>query len=68
MTVSDIIGQLGGANAVAKYTGWPFNTVDTWQRKNFVPDWRRPALLRMAHEKNVALSTADFPEKKALAA
>ena len=64
MTVSNIIDQLGGAKAVAEYTGWPFNTVDTWRRKGFVPEWRRATLLRMALERGIPLSTADFPNER----
>ena len=68
MTVSEIIAGLGGTSKVAKFAGWPTSTVDSWITANHVPEWRRPALLRMAIEKGLALSTADFPEKPARAA
>lgn len=63
MTVSDIIETLGGRVAVARYTGWPYTTIDSWITANRIPDWRRPALLRMALEVGAELSTADFPDK-----
>jgi hypothetical protein len=60
-TVSDILKQLGGYTAVAKGTGIPATTVHSWQRKNFVPEWRRPALLALAKSKRVSLTDAHFP-------
>ncbi len=48
---------------VARDLALPFTTVSSWGRKNHVPEWRQPALLRLAVEKGVALSTADFPHK-----
>jgi hypothetical protein len=60
-TVSDILESLGGYAVVAEKAGIPATTVHSWQRKNFVPEWRRPALLAIAKRKRVALSEADFP-------
>jgi hypothetical protein len=63
MTVADIIELLGGRNAVASYTGWPYTTIDSW--KASIPEWRRGKLLEMAARQGKRLSTADFPEKPA---
>ena len=63
MSVAEIIAMLGGSSAVARYTGWPVTTVDSWQRVNHVPDWRKPAILRMALETGKQLATTDFPAK-----
>ena len=63
LTAADIIKQLGGAAAIASALDLPLTTVASWSAVNFIPDWRRDALLRLALDKNVALSTADFPTK-----
>lgn len=68
MTVSEIIDRLGGTSKVADYTGWPYTTVDSWRSNRHVPEWRKAALLRMAVEFNVPLSTADFPPRPEKAA
>jgi hypothetical protein len=60
--------MLGGTSVVARYTGWPTSTVDSWINANHIPDWRRPALLRMALDTGKSLSTDDFPAKVARAA
>jgi hypothetical protein len=65
MTVSDIIALLGGSSAVARYTGWPVTTVDSWQANGHVPDWRRTKLLEMAASESKSLSTSDFPPRPA---
>jgi hypothetical protein len=65
MSVSDIIEQLGGTNAVASYTGWPYTTIDTWRAKNYIPAWRQPKVLELALELKLDVSAADFPEKQA---
>jgi hypothetical protein len=65
MTVADIIELLGGRNAVAAYTGWPYTTIDSWQSSGHVPEWRRGKLLEMAVAQGKRISTADFPEKPA---
>lgn len=61
----DIVNALGGTNAVAKALSVPVSTVSSWKQKNSIPPWRRPMLLKLAMECDVALSTADFPDKLA---
>lgn len=56
-----IVMKLGGITAVAKYLGVPISTVSSWGRFNRIPEWRQPALMRLALELNVSLSTEDFP-------
>jgi hypothetical protein len=63
MSVPEIIGLLGGSSAVARYTGWPVTTVDSWQKGGHVPEWRRGKLLEMAVAEGKSLSTTDFPAK-----
>lgn len=62
-TVAQIFEKLGGHIAIAEKTGIPLTTVHSWKRKNFVPDWRKPALISLAKKAKVALSEADFPSK-----
>jgi hypothetical protein len=66
MTVPDIINLLGGSAAIARYTGWPFTTVDSWQKNSHVPEWRRGKLLEMAVTHGKSLSTSDFPVERSL--
>lgn len=63
MTARDIIQQLGGVMQVGRDLGISFTTVSAWGRANHIPEWRRPALLRLAVEKNIPLSTGEFPAK-----
>jgi hypothetical protein len=63
MTAVDIIQRLGGVMQVSRDLGLRFTTVSSWGRANHIPAWRQPALLRLAVEKSVPLSTADFPAK-----
>lgn len=65
MTVSDIIELLGGTNAVAAQTGWPYTTIDTWRAKNYIPTWRQTKILELALDRKLDVSAADFPEKQA---
>lgn len=60
-TVADIIQRLGGSAEVSRETGIPLTTIEGWKDANFVPAWRRPPLLDLAHKTDKALSTADFP-------
>ena len=64
-TVEGILNQLGGYATVASEENIPPTTVHSWQRSNFVPEWRRPTLLARAKKKRVELSEADFPERPA---
>jgi hypothetical protein len=63
MTASDIIQRLGGVMQLSRDLGLSFTTVSSWGRYNSIPSWRQPALLRLAVEKNIPLSTSDFPQK-----
>lgn len=67
-TVEDILSKLGGYSVVAEKVKAPATTVHSWQRTNFVPNWRRPALIALAKRAKVPLSDADFPERAAKAA
>jgi hypothetical protein len=58
---SHIIETLGGTTAVASDLKLPVTTVHGWERRNFIPDWRRAPLIELAMAKGVDLSTADFP-------
>jgi hypothetical protein len=65
MTVSEIMDKFGGLSAFASAIGVPTSTAFSWKDNNYIPAWRQPALLRLAVERNIALSTADFPPKRA---
>jgi hypothetical protein len=65
MTAAEIIANLGGVSAVARQLGIPKTTIYSWRERDLIPEWRQPALLRLALEKSVTLSTADFPSKVA---
>jgi transposase-like protein len=64
MTAAEIIANLGGVSAVARQLGIPKTTIYSWRERDLIPEWRQPALLRLALEKSVTLSTADFPERQ----
>jgi hypothetical protein len=68
MTASDIIQRLGGVMQLSRDLGISFTTVSSWGRANQIPEWRRPALMRLALDKDVPLATTDFPEKSRAAA
>lgn len=61
-TAADIIEALGGAAAIARKTGFPLSTVASWKPANFIPEWRRPALIKLGKGKVVA---SDFPPEAA---
>jgi hypothetical protein len=63
MSTAEIIANLGGVSAVSRQLGIPKTTIYSWRERDLIPEWRQPALLRLALEKGVALSTADFPAK-----
>jgi hypothetical protein len=63
MTAADIIQRLGGVMQVSRDLGLPFTTVSSWKLSGHIPTWRQPALLRLAVEKSLPLSTSDFPQK-----
>lgn len=64
MTVSDIIEKFGGLSAFAAQIGVPTSTVFSWKDKNYIPDWRQPAIMSLALERDVPLSTTDFPTER----
>ena len=68
MTALEIIKSLGGVMDLGRQLGISFTTVSSWGRADFIPEWRRPKLFELAAQKNVPLSTADFPEQKRKAA
>lgn len=63
-TADQIVEALGGSANIARETGIPLTTIESWKAANFIPDWRRETLLSLAMRKEKPLSTADFPEKK----
>lgn len=62
-TVELILGKLGGYAAVAEKTKIPATTVHSWQRANFVPEWRRPVLISLARKSKIPLENTDFPSR-----
>lgn len=62
-TVAQIFEKLGGHATVAEKTGIPLTTVHSWKRANFIPEWRRPAVMDVARKAKVTLSEADFPPR-----
>jgi len=62
-TVAQIFDKLGGHAAVAEKTGIPLTTVHSWKRANFIPEWRRPAVLAVAKKVKAEISPSDFPER-----
>lgn len=65
LTASDIIERLDGSAVVARETGFPLTTIESWKTANFIPDWRHEAILKLAKRKKVALAASDFPPKEA---
>jgi hypothetical protein len=61
MTARDIIQKLGGIKPLSDSMGIPLTTISSWARSNRIPDWRQPKLLELAVERDIPLSTADFP-------
>lgn len=56
-TVKHFIDALGGTVKVAEALGLPVSTVSGWNIKNSVPNWREPALRKLAKARKI-----DFPE------
>jgi hypothetical protein len=65
MTVSEIIAQFGGTSKLAELLAAPTSTVDSWRATNFIPRWRQPQILDLAHRHNKPIAPTDFPEKAA---
>jgi len=64
-TATDIIEALGGSTLVSRETGFPLTTIESWKAANFIPDWRREALLAFAEKQGKRLAAKDFPPKSA---
>lgn len=63
-TVIQIIEMLDGPASIARDTGIPLTTVDSWKRCGFVPEWRRSPLVELAKARGKPLSLADFPSER----
>lgn len=63
LTASQIINRFGGPSPLAKASGFPLTTIIGWREANFIPEWRRPALMALAadRDKPFKLVDADFP-------
>lgn len=56
--------KFGGLSAFAANIGVPVSTAHSWKSNNYIPEWRQPAVMSLALDRNVALSTSDFPPAK----
>lgn len=61
MTVSEIISHFGGTSELARMLAVPVSTVDSWRSEDFVPRWRQPSILELAHRLNKPIAPTDFP-------
>ena len=61
MTASEIIERFGTIADLARDLGVPMTTVSSWGRANQIPPWRQPKLLELAAQRDISLSTDDFP-------
>jgi hypothetical protein len=61
MKAADIIGKFGGTSSLARLMNLNASTVDSWRYHNAIPEWRQARLLELAVERNLELSTSDFP-------
>jgi len=64
LTAQTIITRLGGATEIARALDMPMTTVASWSVSNFIPRWWQEPLLRLALERQIALSATDFPTKE----
>ncbi len=62
-TAAQIIDALGGSAEIARDTGFPITTIESWKKSGFIPEWRREPLLGLALRKSVALGATDFPQR-----
>jgi hypothetical protein len=60
-TADHIIATLGGSAELARHTGFPLTTIESWKGANFIPEWRREKVIACAETKGVTLRWADFP-------
>lgn len=51
VNVSEAIDALGGTSAVARALSIPASTVSSWRAAGRIPNWRLPALAKMAKAK-----------------
>jgi hypothetical protein len=66
-TASQIIDMFDGPSKLASEGGFPLTTVIGWRDANFIPDWRRDALIALGKKRSnkVILTEADFPPVEA---
>lgn len=57
MTVKDFLESIGGPARVATDLDLPLTTVASWQQRNKIPNWRRPALAALADKRGLYLPT-----------
>lgn len=62
-TAAQIIDALGGSAEIARDTGFPLTTIESWKKADFIPEWRREPLLGLAVRKAVAIGATDFPAR-----
>ena len=63
-TADHIITALGGSAELARLTGYPLTTIESWKGANFIPVWRREKILACIKKKRVPLTAADFPSEE----
>jgi len=64
LTVIQIIEMLDGPASIARDTGIPLTTIDSWKRNGFVPEWRRAPLVDLAERRGKKLRLTDFPSER----
>lgn len=60
-TSADILERLGGVSVVASKLNLPLTTVQGWKDANFVPDWRKPAVIALSKRMKKPVALSDFP-------
>ncbi len=60
-TADHIISELGGSAEIARHTGFPLTTIESWKSANFIPEWRRDKVVALARQKGKPLKAVDFP-------
>lgn len=61
LTTDQIVSMLGGSAELSRQTGVPLTTIEGWKTSNFVPEWRRPIVIKAARKAGKKLSDSDFP-------
>ena len=59
--IERIVCRLGGIRSVANDLTLPASCVEGWISEDFVPEWRRMELKRLARRRKRPLSDGDFP-------